>query len=580
MRAIASRFRRLDWRERFHRLTLTHMRALIALTIVSFCLFLPGQMSLQPMDRDEPRFAQASKQMLETGDFVDIRFQEEARHKKPVGIYWMQSASVAIGQALGVPDAQRQIWLYRIPSLLGAVAMVLLTYWAALAFLSREGAMLAALMMAGSVLLGVEARLAKTDAVLGALSVATMGFLARAYLAARAPGIATGLERRHLVLFWFVVGVAVLVKGPITPLVAALAIGTLAIRDRGAGWLKGMRPGLGLLIMALIVLPWLVMILMKSGGSFLEDSLGKDMLAKVGSAQEKHGAPPGTYFGVFWVTFWPAAPLVLLSLAFAWRERRDDGVAFLLAWIIPFWLILEAVPTKLPHYVLPVLPAVAILAMLAVERTGLVLNRALRWLAAFLLFLVPLVFLIGAPALFLIMEEGLLILRLPFIALPFLVVAFLLGAAGAFSLVQRRPVRALLFGAVASFSLVLAAYPLGMPMLKAINLSPRLAEAARATGCVDPAFATVGYREPSLVFLTRTDILMAEPAQAAAFLERPGSGCRIAFVERRFEEAFRAGLKGDSAPALVTRVRGVNLNAAFDKQRRLRVLDLAVYVRR
>jgi hypothetical protein len=97
---------------------------------------------------------------------------------------------------------------------------------------------------------------------------------------------------------------------------------------------------------------------------------------------------------------------------------------------------------------------------------------------------------------------------------------------------------------------------------------------------VDPAFATVGYREPSLVFLTRTDILMAEPAEAAAFLERAGPGCRIAFVERRFEEAFRAALRGDSAPALVTRVRGVNLNAAFDKQRRLRVLDIAVYVRR
>lgn len=580
MRAIAGRFGIAEWRERFHRLTLSHTRALLALAIVSFCLFLPGQMALQPMDRDEPRFAQASKQMLETGDFVDIRFQEEARHKKPVGIYWLQSASVAIGDALGVADARRQIWLYRIPSLLGAVSMVLLTYWAGLAFLSRQGAMIAALMMAASVLLGVEARLAKTDAVLGALSVAAMGFLARAYLAARAPGIAPGLVQRQIMLFWIAIGAAVLIKGPITPLVCALALGALAIRDRGAGWLKGLRPGVGLIIVAAIVLPWLVMILMKSGGSFLEDSLGRDMLAKVGSAQEKHGAPPGTYLGVFWATFWPAAPLVLLALAFAWRERRDDGVAFLLAWILPFWLILEAVPTKLPHYVLPVYPAIAILAMLAVERTGLVLHRGLRWLAAFLMLLVPLVFLVGVPGLFVLMEEGLPILRLPFMALPFLVLAFLLGAAGAYTLVQRRPVRALLLGVLASASLVVAAYPLGMPMLKAINLSPRLAEAARATGCTDPAFATVGYREPSLVFLTRTDILLAEPAEAAEFLERTGSGCRIAFVERRFEEAFRAGLKGQSAPALVTRVRGVNLNAAFDKQRRLRVLDIAVYVRR
>jgi 4-amino-4-deoxy-L-arabinose transferase-like glycosyltransferase len=580
MRALASHFQAFQWRERFHRLTLSHRRAILALALASFGLFLPGQMALQPMDRDEPRFAQASKQMLETGDFVDIRFQEEARHKKPVGIYWLQVASVALGEALGVPDARRQIWLYRIPSLLGAVAMVLLTYWAGLAFLSRPAAMIAALMMAASVLLGVEARLAKTDAVLGALSVATLGFLARAYLAARAPGMAPLLERRHLILFWIVIGAAVLVKGPITPLVAALAIIALAIRDRGAGWLKGLRPGLGLLIVAVIVLPWLVMILMKSGGSFLEDSLGKDMLAKVGSAQEKHGAPPGTYLGVFWVTFWPAAPLVLLAGAFAWRERRDDGVAFLLAWIIPFWLILEAVPTKLPHYVLPVYPALAILTMIAIERTGLSLNRSLRWGAAFLMLLVPLVFLIGAPALFVLMEEGLAILRLPFLALPFLVLAFLFGVAGAVSLVQRQPVRGFVLSAFASASLVVAAYPLGLPMLKAINLSPRLAEAARATGCVDPAFATVGYREPSLVFLTRTEIRMAEPAEAASFLERPGSGCRIAFVEKRFEEAFRAGLSGQSAPALVTRVRGVNLNAAFDKARRLRVLDIAVYVRR
>ena len=66
--------------------------------LLSLACFLPGFASLQPMDRDEPRFAQASKQMLETGDFVDIRFQDEARHKKPVGIYWLQSAAVALAR--------------------------------------------------------------------------------------------------------------------------------------------------------------------------------------------------------------------------------------------------------------------------------------------------------------------------------------------------------------------------------------------------------------------------------------------------------------------------------------------------
>lgn len=110
-------------------LSLTHGRAVAALLALCLILFLPGQISLQPMDRDEPRFAQASKQMLESGDLVDIRFQGEARHKKPVGIYWAQAAAVAAGEALGVPGARTQIALYRIPSLIGAIASVLLAYW-------------------------------------------------------------------------------------------------------------------------------------------------------------------------------------------------------------------------------------------------------------------------------------------------------------------------------------------------------------------------------------------------------------------------------------------------------------------
>ncbi|MFD0933694.1 ArnT family glycosyltransferase, partial [Methylobacterium trifolii] len=121
----------------------SHARACAWLLALCLLCFLPGQVSLQPMDRDEPRFAQASKQMLESGDFVDIRFQGEARHKKPVGIYWAQAAAVAAGEVLGVPHARTTIALYRLPSLIGATGAVLLAYWAALAFLPRRGALLA-----------------------------------------------------------------------------------------------------------------------------------------------------------------------------------------------------------------------------------------------------------------------------------------------------------------------------------------------------------------------------------------------------------------------------------------------------
>ena len=88
--------------------------------------------------------------MIESGDYIDIRFQDEVRYKKPVGIYWLQAGVVRAAEALGVPSARTTIWLYRIPSLLGAIGAVLLTYWAALAFVTRRVAFLAGLMMATS----------------------------------------------------------------------------------------------------------------------------------------------------------------------------------------------------------------------------------------------------------------------------------------------------------------------------------------------------------------------------------------------------------------------------------------------
>jgi len=562
-------------------LSRSHARALAVLFGLTLLFFVPGQFTLQPMDRDEPRFAQASKQMMETGDYVDIRFQEEARHKKPVGIYWMQVAAVKLAEAAGAKDARGTIGYYRIPSLIGAMLVVGLTYWTALAFLARPAALMAAALMAGSILLGVEARLAKTDAVLAATVVAAMGALARSYFAFVSPDVRGAPGLGTALVFWIAIGIGILVKGPITPLIPLIVALFLAWRERSFAWLKPMRPAMGLAIVLAIALPWLVAIAIKSGGSFFAESVGKDMLGKVGSVAEKHWGPPGSYFFAFWATFWPGAPLVALTGWFWWSDRKDDAVTFLLAWILPMWLVLEAMPTKLPHYVLPLYPAIAILIVLAAERGELLKARWAQALAAFLMVLVPLVFLIGAPGLFYIVEEGAPLLRLPFLALPFLLIAALVGGYAAWLLFRSgTPVHALLLALFAALSLTFGAYLYGLPMLKAFNLSPRLAAAAKASGCANPAFASVGYREPSLVFLSDTKIRLADAKEAAAFIEAEGVGCRIAFVERQHEEAFRAALQGKAAPALVTRVRGVNINAAVDKQRRLRVLDIAVYVRR
>src|SRR6201993_5283790 len=106
--------------------TASHARAVAFLLLCGALFFLPGFFNIAPVDRDEARFAQATRQMVETGDFVDIRFQDEVRYKKPVGIYWMQAAAVETATVLGLPKAQLRIWVYRIPSLLGAGGAALL----------------------------------------------------------------------------------------------------------------------------------------------------------------------------------------------------------------------------------------------------------------------------------------------------------------------------------------------------------------------------------------------------------------------------------------------------------------------
>ena len=339
----------------------SHARAVAVLLLTALLAFLPGFFQIPPTDRDEARFAQASKQMLETGDFIDIRFQDEVRYKKPVGIYWLQAATVKTAEWLGVPDAHKTVWLYRLPSLAGAIGAVLLTYWTALVFVSRRAAVLAGMMLATSVLLGVEARLAKTDAMLLFTIVAAMGTMARAYLGERRPGAIGPSGWTVPAIFWTAIAAGILLKGPLIVMVVALAAIALVVMDRSARWMLALRPLTGLAWAAILVAPWFIAILDRAGNSFLAESVGRDLAAKVFTGQEAHGAPPGTYFALFWLSFWPAATLAGMAVPSVWAARREKGARFLLAWIVPSWIVFELVVTKLPHYVLPVYPAVAIL---------------------------------------------------------------------------------------------------------------------------------------------------------------------------------------------------------------------------
>ena len=529
----------------------SHAMAVCLLVMLGCALFIPGLATLQPMDRDEPRFAQASKQMLETGDFVDIRFQDEARHKKPVGIYWLQAASVAVGDALGIKDAHIQIWLYRLPSLVGAILSLLATYWAGLAFLTRRSSFLAALLFGATILIGVEARLAKTDALLCAVTVASLGALAHAYVAS----IRNTVFPLWVVwVFWVAMALGLLIKGPITAaIVLFTAVAGLWGRN-GRMWLKPLFPVWGPLLLLLIVLPWFVAIMMKSGTDFFAASVGQDMLGKVAGAQERHGGPPGTYLMAFFATAWPLAPLFCLSVPFIWRARREASILFLLGWIVPFWIILELVPTKLPHYVLPLYPAMSILAVLGAER-GLIARDGLGGrLAQIWIILLPLLVLSAIA-----FGSWWLGDAFPLVAVLLLLLAlwpaFEAARALGFGYVGQMGV----YAALSSCLIAFAVYQAGAPVLQSIRMSGRMAEAFQAGPCKDGEWATTGYAEPSLIFLTRTNLHLVSAEGMADFLQ--GAGCRMGFVAQNQKPIFEQAMQAKGMELKPVRdISGFNIN--------------------
>jgi len=511
--------------------TASHARAVAFLILCGLLFVLPGFFNIPPIDRDEARFAQATKQMVETGDFVDIRFQDEVRYKKPVGIYWLQAIVVETATELGVPRAQARIWLYRVPSMLGAIGAVLMTYWTALAFVTRRGAVLAALIMCASVLLGVESRLAKTDAFLLFTVVATMGAMARVYLSWQR-GDDTGREPWSVpAIFWTALAAGILLKGPLILMFVVLTVGTLAILDRSVVWLWRLRPLVGVPWLLLLVLPWFTAIFLRAGDSFFADSIGGDMLSKITSGQESHGAPPGVYFLLFWITFWPGAPLAAMAAPAVWRARREPGAQYLLAWLLPSWIVFELVMTKLPHYVLPLYPAIAILTAGALERR--VLSRSWLTRGAAWWFAIPVVLLtivvIGTIAL----------TRQPaFLAWPFAAASMIFGLFAWRLFDDNRAEGSLLNAVAASLFLSAAVYGLVLPTLKPLFPSVEIARALRNVVCVGPKAAAAGYHEPSLVFMTGTSTLLTDGSGAADFL---GQGsCRFALIESRTERAFAA----------------------------------------
>jgi 4-amino-4-deoxy-L-arabinose transferase-like glycosyltransferase len=486
------------------------------------------------MDRDEARFVQASRQMMETQNYQDIYFQETPRTKKPVGIYWLQSAAVNLLSH----HEKGEIWAYRVPSVLGAWAAVLLTFLFGSRMFNKRVALVAAGLLASCVMVAAEAHLGKTDAVLLCLSVMTLGSLGCFYMQSqggKAP------PRWFALLFWGGLGFSILVKGPVVPMIVLLTLITLVIWEKRARWLLGLSPTFGLLLVLAIVLPWFVSVSGGEGGGFIGKSIQEDLIPKLLGGHESHGAPPGYFTLLITATLFPASLFLWPSLVNSVKSRAQPAVRFLLAWVLPAWVMFEIVPTKLPHYTLPVYPGLVLLIAATLfsvrDKAYDRLAHKLSWIGYGLWGLIGLVLVAGVP--FIAMkhgDDGTLLWAIP----------VALGAAGAVvsGMFYIRK-RLFLNAAGCSILAMVLVYPFlfqgVMPHLNDLWISKRVHAAIDAAAPDRPAaLAAAGFHEPSLVFLMGTDTILTTGEGAAEYLL--GHPKAIVLVDQSEAEAFENAL--------------------------------------
>jgi 4-amino-4-deoxy-L-arabinose transferase-like glycosyltransferase len=496
----------------------SRIRSAVAIVILTLIAILPGLNTIAPFDRDEPRFALVAKHMVETGNSSDIALENHAGFVEPVGAYWLQAMSAT----LFGDGATSPIWVYRLPSVVAAIGAALLTWWMALAFGRPRAALLAAILTATAALFAAEARLAATDMMLLAALVAAQGSLARVWQKkSNAP------DYLHALIFWTAIGAGILFKGIVAPLVVGLTIAVLSMHARSVSWLRRLAPIPGVIWLAVIVLPWFF--IFDSSASVLLDGASIERIA----VQPDYDAPPGTYAVLFYPLFGPAGVFVALAIPQLVERMRRPAFLFAVAWVVPFWLIMELITDKLPYYILPAYPGLALVGATAIDDGRL---RVTGWISGYFslnLLVWPIVVAIGAIVLFYVGEE-----RLPFVALPFFLAAIVAGYY-AFRWFFRgiSVVGSAALSILSALLIYVGVFGVVLADLVEIQISTRLVAAAKsAAGCEKPEIASTGYFEPSLVFYAGDGIKLLGPAEAADFLS--AGSCRVALVESRRQSIF------------------------------------------
>jgi len=310
------------------------MRFLPAAAVLTCFFWMLGGAPL--FDVDEGAFSQATMEMFSRGDFLSTYLNGQPRYDKPILVYWLQAASVAV---LGPVE-----FAFRLPSALCSALWAWITFFFVKKHYGEEQATLAALLLAASLGVFVIGRAATADALLNLLIAATM-FSAWMHLS-------TG-KRGWLYCTHAAIAFGLLAKGPIAVLVPfAVTFLFCILRKDLKTWLRAVFDWRALTLLVVIAAPWYAVILYKEGWGFVEGFFLRHNVGRFGGPMQGHGGSLVYYFPALVVLTLPFTAL-LVPLALRLRAIwRDDLQYFLLLWFLFVFVFFSLSGTKLPHYLL------------------------------------------------------------------------------------------------------------------------------------------------------------------------------------------------------------------------------------
>ena len=307
-------------------------------------------------DADEPAYAQAAREMLARGDCVTPYFNGQPRFDKPILFYWLIIVSYEV---FGITEFAVRFW-----SALAALGLVLLLWRAARRWNGERAALWTAIAFSTNLLTALLARAAVTDMLLTFFVTAAIlaGLEALEGSAARSRWQATGL--------WVAMALAVLVKGPVGVLIPAMALGgCLAALPETRVGLRHLFPWEGPVLFLVIAAPWYVLVLSANGWAFVEGFVIKHHVTRFTGVISSHAGPLWFYLPVILVGFFPWSGFLPSALwratRTAWNRRAataGDRVAVAcLCWLMGLFVFFSLAGTKLPSYLFPAFPAMALL---------------------------------------------------------------------------------------------------------------------------------------------------------------------------------------------------------------------------